>query len=88
VRMFSYHIMRYGARQVVAEHGYRSVLASFRRHLPDYEQRLERHGIHVAASPHDLPDTPAPLPYHSPVARALAGSLDRLGTKLRSAGIA
>ena len=31
----------------------------------------------------DVPETPEPDPFRSPLARSLAGSLDRLGSRLR-----
>jgi predicted acylesterase/phospholipase RssA len=81
MRMFSYNIMRYSARRVVAEHGYRSAVAAFREHRPQYEAMLARHGIGLTMD--TTPDDPPGLPYHSQVARTLAGTLDRLDTKLR-----
>ena len=84
LRMFSYNIMRLSARRVVAEHGYRSLLASFRHHRSHFERMLRRHGIGLA-DPARLPDTPAPLPYRSNVGRTLGGSLDRLDARLARA---
>jgi len=81
MRMFSYNIMRYSARRVVAEHGYKSAVGAFRRNAKEWERMLSRHGIHVSdVAP---PETPPALPYHSQVARTLGGSLDRLDLKLR-----
>ena len=40
MRMFSYNIMRYSARRVVAEDGYRSAVMSFRKHRARYDSRL------------------------------------------------
>src|SRR5205085_4160076 len=45
LRMFAYHIMRYSARQVVAQHGYRSVVADFRENHARYAALFARHGI-------------------------------------------
>lgn len=86
MRMFSYNIMRYSARQVVAEHGYRSAVSSLRKNRARYTRLLRRHGIRLA-SPYSLPETPPPTPYRSPLARSLEGSLQRLGSKLRTAGL-
>jgi predicted acylesterase/phospholipase RssA len=81
VRMFSYNIMRYSARRVVAEHGYRSTVEAFRRNERKWKRMLSRHGIGLReAAP---PETPPLLPYHSHVARTLAGSLERLETRLK-----
>jgi len=81
MRMFSYNIMRYSARRVVAEHGYRSAIAAFQRNARTWEPMLSRHGISVRdATP---PETPPALAFHSPLARTLASSLERLDTKLR-----
>src|SRR5262245_65329788 len=67
VRMFSYNIMRYSARRVLAEHGYRSAVAAFQKNARSWEPKLWRHGIKVRdATP---PETPPALPYHSPLAR-------------------
>jgi NTE family protein len=87
MRMFSYNIMRYSARRIVAEHGYRSVISHFRRHRAQHARVLARHGIVLqpAARNGSLPE---PLPYRSALARSLSGSLDRLRSKLRRAGVA
>jgi predicted acylesterase/phospholipase RssA len=81
LRMFSYNIMRYSARRVVAEHGYRSVREGFEQHGPEYQRKLARHGIRVAA-PESLPDLPRQGLFHSRLARSLAGSLEGLSEKL------
>ncbi|HEX7785767.1 MAG TPA: hypothetical protein VF653_06060, partial [Methylomirabilota bacterium] len=81
VRMFSYNIMRYSARRVVAEHGYRSALEAFRTRRREYAAVLSRHGI--ALSPEEPPETPPLLPFHSTLARTLAGSLNRLEAKIK-----
>ena len=85
MRMFRYNIMRYSARRIVAEHGYRSVIMSFRQHRHVYERLLRRHGIRMR-DPDSLPDTPALHPYRSTLARRLASSLDLLGSKLNGEG--
>ncbi len=82
MRMFSYNIMQYGARKVVAEHGYRSVMAAFRENRKAYATVLRRHGMALRDTA-SLPETPARNPFRSPVARALSGSLDVLDSKLR-----
>src|SRR6185503_12102897 len=81
MRMFSYNIMRYSARRVVAEHGYRSSVEAFRTHRPEYERMLQRHGIHLNAE--TPPESPPLVSYHSTVAQALGSSLARLETKLK-----
>ena len=83
MRMFRYNIMRYSARRIVAEDGYRSVIMSFRRHRHAYERLLRRHGTRMR-DPFSLPDTPPLHPYRSTLARRLASSLDLLGSKLRN----
>ena len=82
MRMFTYNIMRYSARRVVAEHGYRSVIQGFRRSASHYTEVLLRHGIKVT-DPHAAPDLPPPHPYRSNVGRSLSTSLDVLDSKLR-----
>jgi NTE family protein len=84
MRMFTYNIMRYSARRVVAEHGYRSVIKGFQRSGSRYRRLLERHGIGVT-DPRKAPALPPPHPYRTPVGRSLAGSLDLLESKLRKA---
>ena len=81
MRMFSYNIMRYSARRVVAEHGYRSAVEAFRTNREEYARVLARHGI--ALREEEPPEIPPLLPYHSPLARTLASSLDRLEAKLK-----
>jgi NTE family protein len=82
MRMFTYNIMRYSARRIVAEHGYRSVVQGFRRSGGRYKRLLERHGIEVA-DPKKVPDLPPPLAYRTNVSRSLAGSLELLQSKLK-----
>jgi hypothetical protein len=79
--MFSYNIMRLSARRVVAEHGYRSLLAGFRRNRGRYARLLGRHGIRLK-DPSLVPERPERLPYGSNVGRALATSLDGLENQL------
>lgn len=85
MRMFGYNIMRYDARQVVAEDGYRSVLASFRKNRVRYARRLARHGIRLH-DPAGLPDVPPVHPYRSDISRTLGGTLDLLESRLRGSG--
>jgi NTE family protein len=82
LRMFTYNIMRYSARRVVAEHGYRSVLRFFRENEKSYGDMLKRAGVGLR-DPHRVPETPPGHPYRSPLARSLAVSLDRLDSRLR-----
>lgn len=81
VRMFAYNIMRYGARRIVAEHGYRTTLALFRRNAPRYRRLFARHGIRMADAA-TIPDVPARLPRGSSLARELDASLARLDSLL------
>ena len=81
MRMFSYNIMRYSARRVVAEHGYRSTLAFFRRSAARHRRLFAKHGV-ALADPRRLPGLPRERPPRAGVARALEGALDRLESKL------
>jgi NTE family protein len=81
LRMFSYNIMRYSARKVVAAHAYQSTLSVFASRRNEYGRLLGRHGIGLR-DPRRLPPRPEPNPYRSPVARALSGSLDLLSSAL------
>jgi NTE family protein len=81
VRMFGYNIMRYSARRVVAEHGYRTTLDLFRRHADRYRRLFAKHGI-AMADPRNVPDEPSRHPHQSDLARALDASLDRLESRL------
>jgi len=81
VRMFGYNIMRYSARRVVAEHGYRTTLELFRANAARYRRLFARHGIRMN-DPATLPDTPDRHPHRSELARALDASLDRLDSRL------
>jgi len=82
LRMFSYNIMKYSARKVVAAHGYESTVKSFQLHEDEYRRRLRRHGI-TLRDPARLPARPEVSPYGSHVARSLSGSLDLLSSALR-----
>ncbi len=83
LRMFGYHIMRYGARRVVAEHGYRTALEYFRRHEARCRRLFARHDIPMA-NPARVPDQPQRHLHRSELARALDASLDRLESRLGS----
>jgi predicted acylesterase/phospholipase RssA len=83
LRMFGYHIMRYGARRVVAEHGYRTALHYFRANEKRCRRLFARHGIRMA-DPNALPDKPPRHPHRSGLARALDASLDRLESRMGS----
>jgi predicted acylesterase/phospholipase RssA len=82
LRMFNYNIMRYGARRIVAEYGYRSVLRYFREDGARHARMLKRAGIRLR-DPQKVPDLPEEHPYRSTMARTLSSSLDRLGSRLR-----
>jgi predicted acylesterase/phospholipase RssA len=82
VRMFGYNIMRFSARRVVAEHGYHTALAYFRRHADRSGKLFAKHGIPMA-DPRRVPDVPARHPHRSNLALALDSSLDRLESRLR-----
>jgi predicted acylesterase/phospholipase RssA len=81
MRMFRYNIMRYSARHIVAQHGYRSAKRQFVEREAEYRALLKRHGIGVG-DPHALPDVPDPIPWRSSMARHLGVSLDQLAHKL------
>jgi hypothetical protein len=81
--MFSYNIMRYSARRLVAEHGYRTTLDFFRRDFARHKKLFARHGIRMA-DPAGLPEAPPRHPHRSNLARALDSSLDRLDSRLGS----
>jgi NTE family protein len=82
LRMFRYNILRYGARQVVAELGYRSTVQAFRRQRPRWARMLARHGIGLR-DPRRVPGAvPLGAASASPIARTLAASLARLESSL------
>jgi hypothetical protein len=82
LRMFRYNILRYGARRVVAELGYRSTRQAFRRRRPAYTRMLARHGIGLR-DPRAIPDAPGLRGAGgSPLARTLGASLARLDASL------
>lgn len=79
MRMFGYNIMRYSARRVVAEHGYRSTVAAFASSA-EWPRMLARAGIGLSAAV--PPESPPLQPHGAEVGRVLAGSLERLEKKL------
>jgi NTE family protein len=82
LRMFRYNILRYDARRVVAELGYRATRAAFRRRRGAYARLLARHGIGLR-DPSRIPEAPQPAPgERSPLARTLGDSLARLEARL------
>jgi hypothetical protein len=87
VRMFGYNIMRTSARRVVAEHGYRTTLAFFRRSAVRHRRLFAKHGI-ALANPRGIREPPSLRPQRTRLGRALDVALDRLEAKLRVAGSA
>ena len=83
VRMFGYNIMRTSARRVVAEHGYRTALAFFRRHAARHRRLFAKHGVELR-DPRQAPDEPQPGSRSSRLARTLSAALDRLESRLAS----
>jgi predicted acylesterase/phospholipase RssA len=81
VRMFGYNIMRYSARRVVAEHGYSTALAYFRKNAARFGRLFAKHGIEMA-DPRLIPDVPARHPHQSDLARSLDSSRERLESRL------
>jgi NTE family protein len=82
LRMFRYNILRFDARRVVAELGYRATRQAFRRRRRAYARVLARHGIGLR-DPALIPETPGPARgARSPLARALGASLERLEATL------
>jgi predicted acylesterase/phospholipase RssA len=81
VRMFGYNIMRYSARRVVAEHGYRTALEFFRKHAARSRRLFAKHGISMADL-EKVPQVPSRHPHQSTLARALDASLERLESRL------
>jgi NTE family protein len=82
LRMFRYNILRYGARRVVAELGYRATRQAFQRRRSAYRRMLARHGIGLR-DPRAIPDSPGQnAAGRSPLARTLDASLDRLDATL------
>jgi hypothetical protein len=81
LRMFGYHIMRYGARRVVAEHGYCTAIDYLRRNEARCRRLFAKHGI-AMRNPFSAPAVPPRHSLHSGVARALDASLDVLESRI------
>jgi NTE family protein len=81
LRMFSYNLMRYSARRVLAEHGYHQTLATLAADKARVTRMLRRHGLRLK-DPAQAPVQPPPHPYTSGVARKLSSSLERLEGRL------
>ncbi len=81
MRMFGYNIMRTSARRVVAEHGYRSAVAFFRRTAARQRRLFAKHGI-TLADPRRIQGIPPLPPQRTGLARALDGALGQLEAKL------
>jgi len=81
MRMFGYNIMRTSARRLVAEHGYRTAVAFFRRTAARQRRLFAKHGIGFA-DPRRIRGVPPAPPPRAGFARALDGVLDRLEAKL------
>jgi predicted acylesterase/phospholipase RssA len=82
LRMFRYNILRYDARRVVAELGYRATRQAFRRRRRALERVLARHGIGLR-DPSRIPEAPERgRAGPSTLARTLGDSLARLETSL------
>lgn len=81
--MFRHNIMRYSARRIAAEDGYRSVVHAFRTHASAYGRLLGRHGIGLR-DPYAVPETPPPPTPRSSLARRLGSTLDRLRSSLEA----
>jgi len=83
MRMFGYNIMRTSARRLVAEHGYRSALAFFRRTAARQRRLFAKHGIGFA-DPRRIRGVPPAPAARAGFARTLDGVLDGLEAKLRA----
>lgn len=81
LKMFSYNLMKYSARREVAEHGYRSTLATLAAHRKRFARVLAKHGLRLK-DPSAAPARPEAHPYRSNVAKALGSSLDLLESRL------
>jgi hypothetical protein len=74
--------MRTSAHRLVAEHGYRTALAFFRRTAARQRRLFAKHGIGFG-DPRRIRGVPPPPPPRAGFARALDDVLDRLEAKLR-----
>ena len=81
LRMFSYNLMKYSARREVAEHGYRSTLATLTSQKARFTRVLRKHGLRLK-DPATAPGRPEAHPYRSNLAKALDSSLDLLESRL------
>jgi predicted acylesterase/phospholipase RssA len=81
VRMFSYNLMKYSARRVLAEHGYRSTLAALATHRNRFARMLRMHGLRLK-DPRKAPPRPPEHLYRSTLARSLGSTLDHLDSRL------
>ena len=79
--MFSFNLMKYSARRVVAEHGYSHTLATLVAQKARVTRLLRKHGLRLK-DPSTAPVRPPEHPYRSNVAKALGTSLDRLERRL------
>jgi predicted acylesterase/phospholipase RssA len=82
LRMFSFNLMKYSARRVVAEHGYTHTLATLTARKARITRMLRKHGLRLK-DPAGAPARPAEHPYRSAVAKTLGSSLDHLQARLR-----
>jgi predicted acylesterase/phospholipase RssA len=82
LRMFSYNLMKYSARRIVAQHAYQSTLATLAANKQHFTRMLRRHGLRLK-DPALAPSVPEAHPYLSTVAKHLGSSLDRLESRLR-----
>jgi predicted acylesterase/phospholipase RssA len=81
LRMFSFNLMKYSARRVVAEHGYTQTLATLKAQRAHFSRLLRKHGVRLK-DPGRAPARPSEHPYRSKVAKALSSSLGRLEVRL------
>jgi hypothetical protein len=79
--MFSFNLMKYSARRVVAEHGYTQTLATLKAQRAHFSRLLRKHGVRLK-DPGRAPARPSEHPYRSKVAKALSSSLGRLEVRL------
>ncbi len=82
VRMFGYNIMRYSARRVVAEHGYRTALAFFRRERGPLPSALRQARDRTWPTRGRCRTGRPRHPHQSDLARSLDASLDRLESRI------
>jgi predicted acylesterase/phospholipase RssA len=81
MRMFSYNLMKYSARRVLAEHGYRSTLAALAAHRIRFARMLRKHGLRLR-DPRRAPLRPPEHLYCSTLTRTLGSTLERLDSRL------